>query len=471
MNKTDSFDANTSPFFRKRMSTPEGKQEYLEEDVSPFIKKKRIEQLYPTDEQETPIEKEEGLLKKISRGKGRFAADVSEAVLGMPGNLLSFVHQGTGPLTEKLTGEKELPYSDTLVGKVFPTTQKFMEGRPDYLKPQTPGEASASQWTQELIDLTTPLPGGAKGKLATKGADIAKEFGKRLLKNTAILGTGNLAKDVAEDFGVSDENAAWIKAGTVFMGSLATASGIKGAEKFSKELYSEAKELRPKNALLDAKKWSIKAKALKKELERGGTSPATSKSITKLDEMISSVKKNGNYIPIDDLEEFSKKLNIERGGLYDEFKGNKIGAKTARRNLDSVSSLIGEGIEEYGKTNKPWFSKWKEAQGVHASTEQSKKISRWLQKKVKGLGKVGISAVVGEAISHPEAVIPTISGASAGLVGLKGAELIARIVKNKSLRKYYLNILDGAARKDAAFVSHNISRLEKEVRDDPEILQ
>ena len=470
MNKVDSFDSETSPFFKKKLSTPEGKKAYIEEDVSPYIKKKRIAEFEPVKEQEED-EHDESLLRKFSRGKARFAADVTESVLGIPGNLMSFVHQGTGPLTEKLTGEKEVPYSDTIVGKVFPTTQKFMEGRPDYLKPQTPGEASASEWTQELTDLMIPLPGPKKAKIATKGVDIAREFGKRLSKNAAILGTGNLAKSIAEDFGVSDENAAWVKAGTVFLGSLATASGVKGAEKFGKELYSEAKELRPKNALLDARKWAVKAKALKKELERGGTSPATSKSITKLDEMIFSVRKNANYIPIDDLEEFSRKLNIERAGLYDEFKGNKIGAKTARKNLDSVSSLIAEGIKEYGETNKPWYSKWKEAQGVHGAIEQSKSVSKWLGKNIKNLGKAGGSALVGEAIVHPDAVIPALGGTVTGLVGLKGAELISRIMKNKSLRKYYLNILDGAARKDAAFVSHNLSRLEKEIKDDPEILQ
>ena len=31
MNKVDSFDSETSPFFKKKLSTPEGKKAYIEE--------------------------------------------------------------------------------------------------------------------------------------------------------------------------------------------------------------------------------------------------------------------------------------------------------------------------------------------------------------------------------------------------------------------------------------------------------
>jgi hypothetical protein len=425
---------------------------------------------------ETAAFEEESFGGKALRGAARTATDIVQTGLGAPGDTLSLIHEGafgvpgTGDLAEKISGEKKVPYSKTHPSKILPTSEMLEKERPDYLKPQTSGEASFSEFVQDVTAMAIPLP-GRKVKVLSKLATNLKRLGKRVSASTGVVAAGEVAKGSAEEFGASPDTANYIKMGTVVLGSLGTGAGIKGADKFKNSLYEEANALKPKGASMRGLNLYNKALALKKRLESGGASPASAGALEKVNEILASIKKNKGKISIDELEDFGKKINVQREALYTDFQGKKGGRKMAKANLDETSSLVKGALKEYGKTNPKWYAKWSEAQDVHAAIEGSKRISYFMEKNLKTIGKYSIGPVVIGAITNPAAAIPTIGASLVGYGILKGSELTARFMKSKSLRKYYLNILDGAARKDATFMNHNLAKLEKEIEDNPSLLE
>ncbi|MBS3903746.1 MAG: hypothetical protein KGZ39_00285 [Simkania sp.] len=434
----------TSSYFKKMISTPEKEEEFEEE--------------------------KEGVIGKSVRGAVRTAEDIKDVITGAPGNFLSLIHKGTGKISEAITGQPPQDYEKTWVSELLPTTQQLESRRPEYSKPKTSGEASASEFVQGVTDLLIPIPSSKTARLAGTTVSIIKQIGKKVATATGLEASGESVKDIAKRLGVDEDTANYLKMGTVVIGSLLSQNGLRGAEKYKSSLYKEASSLKPSNATVDARHLHAKALRLQRELEKGGKASTHSYALEKVKEVIEATRKGKGRISVDELEEFSKKINTERGDLYKRFSGDKKGIKTAIAMTEKADDLVKSGLKDYGSTNPKWYNKWQEAQGVHGAIEESKKISRFIERNAKTIGATGIGTIVTEIFTNPGAIVPTSAGALIAFAGTKVGELGARIVKNKSLRKYYLNVLDGAARGDSAFMNHNLNKLSKAIEDDPDLL-
>lgn len=410
--------------------------------------------------------------KEVGRHVARTAYDVASTAAGLPGDIMSVVNIPAGAITEAISGQPSLPYEKTYMGKVLPTSEQLRKGVPDMLKPETTGEELGSEFVQDLTSIFIPVGAGAKAAAgATKwGLQAAKRLGKSAL----IAGAGVGAREGAEALGAPKETAQYAKIGTLIMGIAVSANGLKGAEKLGSTLYKEMRNARPSDAKVAASGMLNEAKKLRANITKGGKAPSGTKALQQVDDLIEHVSKNKGYASVDELEAFARKTNELKSGLYEEFGTDKAGQKTAKMWLDSVSKTVSNGLEEYGKTNKPYDQLRKQANEVHGAIYSSKRTSEWIRRNATNLSKGGAAGVVGGAIvgamAAPAAIVPVAAGLGLGAAAIKGGELIARLIKSPRLREYYLGVLEGATKESAPVVSKNLRAIERAVEEDPDSL-
>jgi len=424
----------------------------------------------PEPEKIQSTSNEESTPQKVLRGVARTGTDILQTVAGTPGGLLSLANEGTGRLSSAITGKKFVPYEELPIAKVLPTQSMLQKGNSEYLKPQSESEETGSEFIQDLTSLLIPIPGKKHAKIAVKSLDFLKRLGKRIYKSAAVVGTATGAEKLAKEMGVSEETARGIKTGLTVAGGLGLEGGRGGAEKYKKSLYEKMKSTRPQDASMVATNLRRQARSLQRLIKSGGSSESSTKSLKKIDEILDSIKSGQGNISIKELEDFGVKLNEAKASLYQDFQVDKVGRRVAKKNLNDVTKLVEGALEEYGKSNKPYTVARKEAKQAHMAIEKGKEAQRWLQDIGKKFGQHGLTAAVVGAITNPSAIIPTGVGALATYSGLKGSELVIRMIKSPKLREYYLNVLDGSLRKDAQFVSHNLQKIEKILEEDPNAL-
>ncbi len=433
---------------------------------------KKARELAEINKEETLDESnQESYFDKGLRNTARTGMDILDTVAGVPGEALWLLSKAANPIAKLITGKEQPDYEDTALGKILPTSSSLKEKRSDYLKPKSSSEDIWSNFVEDVTSLSIPIPGKTAGKTAVKSLDFLKRLGKRIGQSSAVASIGEGSKKIAESLGVDEETAQKIKMALVFTGGLGIESGSKGgAEGYKRSLYEKMRSSRPDSATVNGKNLERSATALKNSLESGGGSPSATKALSKVNEMLESIKKNGGKIAIQELEDFGVKINELKSSLYEDFQIDKVGRKSAKRNLDAVTGLVERSLDEYSHSNKKYGQIRTEAKQAHSAIESGKAASKFITKNVSKLGQHGATAAIVGAITNPSAILPTSLALGATLSGLKGAELVTRIVKSPELRDFYLNVLDGALRKDAAFMNHNLQRLSKKIQDEPEIL-
>lgn len=379
---------------------------------------------------------EESLLKSGLRHGIRTASRIGETVLGTAGDILKLPKKLI-PLSEDLEGGR---LSDIIPGseELKKSSEKLLGEK---VKPRTSSEKRSDEFIEDITSLFLPI----KGKLP---------FLKSLQRSTSIALGGQAAKETAKRFKVGEEGQEAAKITGIIVSSLIDP---KSAVKHVNGLYDLARSNRPVNAVVKAGNLRNASNALETSLKKGGTAPSKTKTLEKLKEIKGKIKNNN--IEVDELESFKRTLNELRSALYEEFKSDKIGRKSAKRNLDNVSKVIDDALTEYGKANPSWEKYYRPANEAFGAIEQSKKISNFIKKHANVAAPTSGGALILESIFGGGLPVKTAAIGGIGTVALKGAELMARIMKSKTLRNHYLNVLGAAAKEDATALSRNLQKL------------
>jgi hypothetical protein len=396
-----------------------------------------------------PEKKTENLPQKVGRGLDRATARITETLAGIPAdivNLSMLPAKGIQKGVEAITGEdlSEIDVSK-LMDRAFPlkglpTSQRMREAGKGLTGGKYEPKNAAEELGDEIVtDLTSLSVGGGRSSF---------------LKKLGVSIGANLSKEGVKLLGGSEGSQQLAKIGTMVGLSLVNP---KGASKYASKLYAEAKQSLPKGASISSANLEEELGSLKAALEKGGSAPSKTKAIEKINEIGKKIE--GDQIQIDELVEFKKTINELRQGLYQEFQGNKPGRLLAKKNLDSVSKGVDNAISEYGKTNPEWEKLYRSANEVYGTVAQSKKVSDWIGRTfipnqiTKGAASIGgLAATLFKPIVVPAAL--------AGYAGLKGAELLVRIAKSPTLRKYYAESLKAAVRQDSSAVASNLKKLD-----------
>lgn len=399
----------------------------------------------------------ESLGSNIGRQVARGGARALETALGAPRAFGEFL-EGIVPEKgiKKLAGavglkepvEKGLEFSKRFAPyKLFPESSQIRENVTKRLfgkslEPKNEWEQKADELVSDFAALALPFPGG---KI-------------RLLKPALLSLGANAASEGVGRLGGTKKEQEYAKIGTILAGSLIHP---KSADKLRNELYSKAREARPSDAKVSSAKLEASAAHLENELLKGDPSAGSKKKSLELINKIRS-KIKGNEIDIEELEEFKRNINEARSGLYEEFKTDKLGRKSAKRNLDSVSKLIDRSLNEYGKINPEWEAFYHPANEVHGAIAQSKRVRNWMFRNSKVIGFPTLAAELG--LYHAAGLPGALGGAAVGAAGFGSAELMARIMKSPTLRKHYTNLVGNALKEDAVAVRENLAALDRELR-------
>lgn len=401
-------------------------------------------------------EPKESLLSNVGRQTGRTGARIAETIIGAPRALGEFgemlipeklIKKGAEKVGLKEPVEKGLEFAKSHAPyKLFPTSENVREFNKELfgkkLEPKNEWEAKADEVISDFTALAIPLPG-------TKLKFIKPAF--------LALG-GNLAKETVGRMGGSEKQQTWTKLGTIFAGSMINP---KSAEKLSKDLYSSAKAARPIDAKISARNLGRSVDNFERQLMKGDPSATSKQKSLDLIKKIKSKIQN-NEIDIDELEQFKVDINEARSGLYENFKTDKVGRKSAKRNLDMISRFVDKSLTEYGTQNPQWEAFYRPANEVHGAIAQSKKVRNWIGRHAKQIGFPSLLAEMG--LYHIGGLPTAMATTGAGIIGFGGAEIASRALKSPTLRKHYFNIMTSAVKEDAVAMRENLKKLEEELK-------
>jgi len=271
------------------------------------------------------------------------------------------------------------------------------------------------------------------------------------------LGANAVSEGIGQ-LGGTEKQKAYAKIGAILASSMIHP---KSAENLKNDLYSKAREARPNDAKVNATNLQKSATNLKEQLMKGDPGAASKKkSLELLNKIKSKIKKN--EIDVEELEEFKRNINEARSGLYEEFKSDKLGRKSAKRNLDFVSNLIDKSLKEYGKTNPEWEAFYRPANEVHGAISQSYKARNFIKRHAKQLGAPALLTELG--LYHAGGIGASAAALAAGGAALGSTEIMSRIMKSPTLRKHYTNLIGNSLKEDIVAVRENLEALDRELK-------
>lgn len=391
-------------------------------------------------EQPKSIGKQIGeVAKEVVRPQARVAARAIEQTVGLPGDIFSLLNRFVaGPISEKITGEKAVPYEETTLGKILPTTSTHRENIKSltggFLEPKNEIE----RFADDVITDTTALLLPIKTKVPFKRT-FSRAFSTSLGANA--LGEG--AKDLTGD----EAKGSYAKMGSLFLLSLLNKPS---AAKFAGDLYKEAEAAIPSNAQVNASNLVTSLNNLKNKMSKGTLAPSEKFIIDESDAILSKVK-NGKISP-EEAWASKRSLNekLEKV-LYDT--PQKAAQARARKFAGSIQHELKNVLQDYGKTNPKFYENFKKAEEAFGTIGQSNLISKFVDKNLKyspltaGLlhlfhGPIGASA-------------------AATAIPYQGAKLLYRISKSPTLAKYYTNVVRSAAKEDAISFNKELQKLDE----------
>lgn len=445
----------------KRVETFNDYQEDFKDSDTPIFMKgaRKVESIIPeekgksfgqelkelfTSTEQTPFEE----------GLGTTLRAVGSAAIGLPGNIRSITKkagEGTYNFVSSMLGLPSLP--ETQDFNIIPTTSDVesafdvaTEGKYIPTEEQRP-------YYEAIQDITGMLmPGSAPLKLFNR---IAIPIAGQLAKEGIRMGGGG---ETAQELG---------KAGVLLALSVAS---LGNGDKYASNLMSQAESMMPEGKMISAKPIENSLKKIKNTTWYKGADLPSKRPAKQLVDAIEKNIVNGQIegkMAIQlrkDANELQKNL-----GAFDIFK--KADKKKAIALLNEAKDSVMEGLREYGVKQDPLF--WKstqEANKAYAILSESKLISNFIEEyapvfKSNAMKSLFTATAAGGqlALGKMSPLAATAVGGSAlGAAGLaKSAQILYRVAKDEKLRKYYINVLESAAKSDSKTMITNMQKLDE----------
>ncbi len=387
-------------------------------------------------------------LSEVGRHTARTGARIGEALAGLPGDIGRLLQTGAEAVGVQAAKVREktglAPLKVTTAPPGVPGSQELKELSTkifgETVLPQSPTEAFLDEIVGDAAVLAIPV----KGKIP-----FIRAIG------TAIA--ANLGAKAAEKLGLGEKGQAVAKLGSFFLAGLTGRGTVK---KYWKEQYRLADEAIPSNAKVTTFRLERKLDHLSGELEKGISTPSKIFVKTPLKKIRKKIKKGA--VKVEELVQFKKDINELRGTLYKDLTG-KQSIKYAQGKINDLSGLIDSEIAAYGKENPVMLKHYRNANEAYAGFHQSKRMGRWINRQLKGIGKPALFIL--------EGMFPKLIPASGvAFVGLKAGEMITRVMRNPTLRRFYGNLVKDAVKENTGGFIKNLRAMEKELKkSDPDI--
>lgn len=426
--------------------------------IGQFFKRKGVSLLDDIAEDTASIGKTGQFIKEQARPYIRQGVNLASLAIGTPGDLLKTANELVArPLVGAITGGETLPYEQTYLNKLIPTSQQAKSSlqslSPEYLAP----EGEAEELLDAIVEDTTALYAGRqffRGKMPFANT-LSK--GQQLLRSVGISVGSNLAETVVKDFTNDDTAAGWTKFGTALFLSM---FDKPKAGQYVGQAYKKADGLLPSDARQNANKLSSKLNSIQLKVSKGTLAPSEKFIVQEADEILNRIR----YDPVSG----DRSLGVGMGAAMkrslneklEEFvfkNPTKLSKSRARQYGTRIVKALNEFLDDYGKTNPEWIESFREAEQGYATLATSNKVTDYIKNNLK---KTVLSAGLLKTLGIP------ISGkaAAVGSVAYPSAQVAYRIAKSPLLREYYGKVIKAAVQENSALMNKELSRLDSELQ-------
>lgn len=392
---------------------------------------------------------------------------VAESIAGMPGDIIQLVKSLGSYLDEKLPNAKKEPNflqkaASSLLDKV-PTsdqlkgaTSKLTKG---YTDPETPN--------QELVDEISSLAGALALPLKnpSKFFNFTKELGLRLPKAFAKATGAELAKETVDKLGggVGAQTAA--EMGTLF---LLSSLSQKTAKQFVNGKYQKARSSIPEGTILPTESLVKDLGSLEKDLAGVLEGPTSEKVLPKIRQLKSNLQ--GGTVEADKLLDAYHTVNemLRDRGLFKELGSAE--KRMLKAKFDRFKDEIRKPLTSYGQHNPVFLKEWNEANRAYSVMSEYKDLSAWLKSKdiLKTHSTILAYDLITNAIkSGPiPAIVGTTKLASTSLPAAgayQTGKVIARMIKDPSLRKHYFQVIEAASKENLSATLKSMKKLNEDL--------
>jgi hypothetical protein len=398
--------------------------------------------LLPEESKPSTINKE-----SIHRLPAQAVAGAAAVIPGFFGDITSLAHQYVAnPLTSLMGGE-EVPYEQSPIGKLLPTTEQhkkaLQEGIP-YLKPKNRLESTINDISSDALSLA--IPSGALTKAGLRGSTIMKSL-------YTSLGA-NAAGEAVYDWTGDEKKAAYTKMGAMFLGSLINKPGIN---KEISNLYNKEAKLLPATATIKANKFETQLNSLKNEVLKGSQpqdlAPSEVFVIDQADMMLRQIK-NGE-INVSTLRARLRSLNENLQKAVYEAPNKGIRART-KKLATKINGYANEALKDYGKQNPEWWKVYKRANDAYGTLQQSNFATKFIENNFKG-------NVLTHGLLH---ILGIGADIATGVLPYQASKIIYRIAKSPELAKHYARVVSSAASENAPLMNKEIKKLDSKFQEE-----
>lgn len=390
------------------------------------------------DEPEKKESKFAKLAKEIPLGAAKTTARAVEHGLGLPGDILSLLNRFVAsPITEKLTGEKGLPYEETLLGKAIPTTEthrkNIQEVTGKSLEPRNRFEKVRDDIVQDTLDYLVPI----KTKVPFKNT---------LTRALSTSIGSNLAGEAVEAYTGSQNKGTWTKLGSAF---LLTLLDKKKASSLASELYKQAENALPANATTSAAPLSQTLNNLISRMSRGIKAPSEKFVIN----IAKRVKKkiNNGLINVNDAWAAKRGVNEELDKILFETPG-KAAQQRARTHAKQITHALNDTLASYGRNNPAFYKPFQAAEESFATIAKSNVISKFVENNLK-------YSPLTSGLLHLFA--GGVGPSTSALVAPYSVGKLLYRMKSPTLRKMYADTLKEAAKENAVGFNNKLRKLDQ----------
>lgn len=382
---------------------------------------------------------EPSFLSEIPRHAARIGSRAAETIGGIPGDIQDLIQSGVFAGLEKLIGHKVTPEVRKEAAKFSeraPTSQELKK----LSEEKTGGYTKAKGETEELFD-----------EYATTVASLLGPMKFRKSLGVAAMGLG--AKKGAEILGFEPNTQEAAKLGTMLVSSMFNPRGVK---QLYTNYYNEAFKHAPEGTFVSAKPLESKLQKLRKKLSEGIEAP-TEKAVLDDLEKVSSKIKDGK-VDVREMMATNRSINERMGDPELLIRGKNL--------YPELKKAVNDSIKLYD--NKEFLKSWQSANEAFSGLHESQKLTRYISRHLgnKPIEKAIFASIAETAGGYPEAIVPTIAGATTAFLGVKGIELTKRILSNPTLRKYYGDVLTNAAKENRVSMVKSAENLRKRLEKD-----
>ena len=386
--------------------------------------------------------------------------EVGSTFLGAPGDIFSFINELIArPITKGITG-KSLPYKETYLGKIIPTSQDIRRQLHENL-PYTKPRNDYEKFTNDVLGTASLflIPGGqARIGLFPNMSRYSRSFLKSLGVNLTGKGTEQLTG--------SKEKGGYAKMGSLFLLSLLDK---RNANRYIGSIYNQAENALQQsgNPTVNANRLTNNLNQLRENLTQGTLAPTENAVVNEIDSILEHVQ-NGR-IGVRNLWGSLRSTNenlqriIREAASAPERTRARAFYRTLNRNLN-------QELENYGRTNPSFGVPFEEAQRGFQTINRSNLLRRAASSLIgKDINPAllhlfsgsagGAAALAGKSVGGISSILSpgaAILGSSYGIL-----KMLYRMNRSPALRRYYLNAINQATGGNITQFGREVEKMDK----------